>query len=148
MSKDINDYPIQVTIPMLWGEMDAQGHLNNSYYFRHFENTRAAYFHKAGILESVVAAGLAAVVAETSCKFKRSVSYPDTLTVGARISGLHDFGFYMEHILVTEKQGVAALGTVNIVMVDIKTWSKVKFSDDLLAACEKVEGRKICAEKS
>ena len=31
-----NDYPVAVELPVVWGEMDAFGHVNNIVFFRYF----------------------------------------------------------------------------------------------------------------
>src|SRR5574343_1966278 len=36
------------TIRMRWGDMDAVGHLNNTYYFRHMEQIRVAWLDSIG----------------------------------------------------------------------------------------------------
>lgn len=43
------DYPVIATFPIAWGDMDAFQHVNNTRYFRYFEDARIAYFEEADI---------------------------------------------------------------------------------------------------
>ena len=38
-----------IEIPVIWGDMDAFQHVNNTVYFRYFENVRIEYFELVGI---------------------------------------------------------------------------------------------------
>lgn len=44
-------YPIVLSQDLIWGDMDAFEHVNNTVYFRYFEDARLAYFEKLGMLE-------------------------------------------------------------------------------------------------
>jgi acyl-CoA thioester hydrolase len=39
-------FPVSLTIPVLWGDMDALRHVNNTRYFTWFEAVRIAYFDR------------------------------------------------------------------------------------------------------
>ncbi|MCZ6911333.1 MAG: acyl-CoA thioesterase, partial [Proteobacteria bacterium] len=41
--KVLDDYPVVIELPVVWGEMDAFDHVNNIIYFRYFESARIAY---------------------------------------------------------------------------------------------------------
>ena len=34
------------TVPIRWGDMDAQGHVNNTVYFRYMEQARVEWFER------------------------------------------------------------------------------------------------------
>ena len=38
----------RVRMPIRWGDMDAMGHVNNTVYFRYFEQARIALFEAMG----------------------------------------------------------------------------------------------------
>ncbi|MFT4623328.1 MAG: acyl-CoA thioester hydrolase, partial [Myxococcota bacterium] len=42
----MSDWPVSVVLPVLWGDMDALGHVNNTRYFVWFEAARMAYFNR------------------------------------------------------------------------------------------------------
>jgi acyl-CoA thioester hydrolase len=81
--EELKDFPVRVTWPVAWGEMDAMGHLNNIYYFRFFETIRIRYLEEAGLTPLMAETGIGPILAETRCRFMRPVQYPDEVTVGA-----------------------------------------------------------------
>jgi acyl-CoA thioester hydrolase len=114
----LKDYPIQVRIPVAWGEMDSFKHVNNIYYFRYFETTRLHFFHEIGLLDYLEEKGIGPILAETSCRFIQPVFYPDTLTIGTRITSIGKTSFVMEYCAVSDAQGLAASGEARMVIYD------------------------------
>lgn len=137
--KSISDFPVQVRFPIAWGDMDAFNHVNNVNYFRYIENARAKYFDEVGFWEFHLRSGIAPVMAETKCQYLQSLTYPDNLVVGTRVSYVGQTSFVMEYLIVSEKLGVAAVGEGVLVMVDFKTSEKVNVPDEIRTAIEKVE---------
>ena len=140
---NLNEYPVKVTFPLVWGEMDAFGHLNNIFFFRYFESARIRYFEEAGLFGYMMETGIGPILAETSCKFKRPIQYPDQVTIGARTASYDEFTLNMEYIVVSEKSGRAALGTGAVVSFDYKNGKKVPVPEAVISAIEKLEGRKL-----
>lgn len=119
--------------PVTWGDMDAYQHVNNTVYFRYFEDARIAYFERAGLLgpaSSGPAAGTPAgdaatkpaigpILAETWCRFKAPLYYPDTVRIGTRISEIGEDRFTMEYLVASARLGrVAATGGGIVVSYD------------------------------
>ena len=48
----MDSYPVQLEIPVAWGDMDAFGHVNNTVYLRWFESARIAFFERISIRAS------------------------------------------------------------------------------------------------
>lgn len=67
-------------IPVRWGDMDAYGHVNNTVYFRYFEQARVEWLEQAG---SAVTPDnpVAPVIINASCTFLIPVNYPSTVVV-------------------------------------------------------------------
>jgi acyl-CoA thioester hydrolase len=42
MSDPLEAFPVVISIPVAWGEMDAFQHVNNSVYFRYFDSRAPA----------------------------------------------------------------------------------------------------------
>jgi acyl-CoA thioester hydrolase len=111
-SEFLPDFPIVVSIPVAWGEMDAYGHVNNIVFFRHFESARIALLDAIDFRDPAHHDGIGPILASTQCKFRRPIAYPDTLHVGARIRSIDDDRFEMEYRLVSlAARGIAADGT-------------------------------------
>lgn len=127
-----NAFPVQVSLPVQWGEMDAFNHVNNAVYFKYFETARLAYFTQVGVMDDMQTMKIGPILAETSAKFRRPLIYPDNVIAGAGVLEHHEFGFLMEYGIWSEKQQtVVTLGTGRIVMVDYNSGKKVKPSEAL-----------------
>jgi len=122
--KTIQDFPIQVRIPVAWGEMDSFGHVNNIYYLRYFETARIHFFQEIGLLQYLKEKRIGPILAETSCRFVKPVFYPDTLTVGTRIKSIGKTSFIMEFCAVSDAVGLAATGDARMVIYDYHTSKK------------------------
>ena len=67
-------------IPMRWGDMDANGHVNNTVYFRYMEQARIGWFD-ALVPEADAWKTTGIVVANATCNYKRAMVYPGTVEV-------------------------------------------------------------------
>lgn len=65
-------------VPVRWGDLDAQNHVNNTVYFRYFEEARVQLFRKAGL---VLAKNKVGILAHASCDFLKPIIYPATVIV-------------------------------------------------------------------
>lgn len=63
-----------------WGDMDYYGHVNNTVYFRYFEQARVEWLEEAGFVVSPQAE-TGAVIINASCTFLIPVNYPATVQV-------------------------------------------------------------------
>jgi len=138
----LKDYPVVVSIPVAWGEMDALQHVNNIVYFRYFETVRLAYFEKMSFMDSEQFGGIGPILAEASCKFRKPLTYPDTVWVGARVAAIERDRFTMSFLLVSEKlEKVAAEGTGVIVAYDYRAKRKAELSALARERIEAIETR-------
>lgn len=112
-------YPVTVRIPVAWGDMDAFGHVNNTVFFRYFETARIAYFEAIGYTALMEAEGFGPIVSRTECHFRRPLKFPDTVTVGARVSEVTGDRFVMEYAIESDAHGaLAATGSALVVSYD------------------------------
>ncbi|HEY4465755.1 MAG TPA: thioesterase family protein [Streptosporangiaceae bacterium] len=74
-------FPVLRTAPTRWSDNDVYGHVNNVVYYSLFDTTVNGWLLEAcgTDIRDLPAIG---VVAETSCRFLRSTSFPDVLHVG------------------------------------------------------------------
>lgn len=130
MNDLLGDYPVVVEFPLAWGEMDAFGHVNNVYYFRYFENARIAYAARIMLHEHKDETGIGPIMASTQCRFRLPLTYPDTLSVGAKVTDLQEDRFTMKYAVVSRRhQKVAADGEAVIVMYDYRGNAKTAVPD-------------------
>lgn len=138
----LSNYPVVIELPVVWGEMDAFGHVNNIIYFRYFESARLAYFQEMGYLDCVENHGIGPILASTQCTFKRPLDYPDRILVGTRVSDMRSDRFTMLYKIVSESyQNIAAEGEGLIVSYNYKESRKTPIPQEIWRNIEKLEGR-------
>jgi acyl-CoA thioester hydrolase len=98
-------FPVVVEQAVVWGDMDAYGHVNNVVYFRYFENARLEYFRCMGWMEVEQETGIGPILAATSARFRKALVYPDQIRIGARVIRLGEDRFTLEHRIVSERLG-------------------------------------------
>ena len=127
-------YPVVVEIPVAWGEMDSFQHVNNVIYFRYFESARIAYSEKIGLQAYKEKTGIGPILGSTSCKYKLPLTYPDTVSVGAKVTDMEEDRFAMNYVVVSHRhQKIAAEGDGVIVMYDYREGKKTAIPDEIRA---------------
>ena len=125
MNDLLKGFPAVIQIPVWWGEMDAFQHVNNAVYARYFESARIAYLERSGFIELRERTGIGPILAATSIRFRKPLTYPDTVSVGARIKTIAEDRFTMEYRLVSHKlEAVAAEGEGTLVAYDYRNLCK------------------------
>lgn len=130
----MNAYPILIEIPIAWGDMDAFQHVNNKVYFKHFESARITYFEKIDFFEVMNETGIGPILAATQCRFKIPLTYPDLVTVGARVDPMEmeKDRFNMRYAVFSHKlQKIAAIGEGLIVTYDYQNQKKALIPDEV-----------------
>lgn len=126
-------YPVVYHHKVTWGEMDAYQHVNNTQYFRYFENVRITHFAALGADRLFEEQQLGFIVGETRCRFKIPLAYPDTIQIGAKITQLGTDRFVHVYSIVSEKlNAVVAEGDAKVVYYDYSRSSKAPFPEELL----------------
>ena len=127
-------YPLIVEQAVTWGDMDAHGHVNNVVYFRYMENARVEFYRRIGKYEFEERTGITLVVKSTGCRYISSLSFPDRIAIGARVTEMNNEQILMQYIVVNAGTNqVAALGEATIVAVRVADNSKVPFPEELKA---------------
>jgi len=127
--KSLDDFNIKVVIPIAWGDMDALKHVNNILFFKYFETARIKYFEEAGFIETMEKDSIGPILASISAKFIKPLFYPDTVTVGTRVSAIEPTHFIMEYIIESKSKGIAALGESKLVAYDYRSLKKTALPD-------------------
>ena len=65
-----------------WGDLDALGHVNNTVYFRYFEEARV---HLYEAMEPDGGTGRVGVLVHASCDFLKPLLYPARIVVGLKL---------------------------------------------------------------
>jgi acyl-CoA thioester hydrolase len=141
MSDLLNSFPVVITFPIAWGEMDAFQHVNNSVYFRYFESARIAYFERLEFMEHMQATGVGPILASTQCRFRIPLTYPDTVRVGAKIADIGADRFVMRYAVVSQRlQKLAAEGEGVIVSFNYRASQKAPLPEVIRQRIAALEG--------
>lgn len=132
MQELLRTYPVVFETPVAWGEMDSLQHVNNIVYFRYFESARMAYFDRLDFWTYMAETGVGPILASTQCKFRVPLTYPDKVSVGARISEIEDDRFVMKYVVVSHGHAkVAAEGEGLIVSYDYRELRKASLPEEI-----------------
>jgi acyl-CoA thioester hydrolase len=133
-------FPVVVELPVVWGEMDSYRHVNNVVYFRYFESARLEYFRRLDWFEYEKETGIGPILAATQARYRKPLTYPDTISVGARISSVGADRCTMNYLLVSHRlQVVAAEGQGTIVTFHYPDGKKVPMPEELRRRIEQLE---------
>lgn len=129
-------YPVLWPVPTRWADNDHYGHVNNVTYYAYFDTAVNAWLIDATgtDIRELPAIG---IVAETSCRFHVSLSFPDLLRVGLRIARLgrssitYDLAIFRE---AGDELELAATGTFVHVYVDSNTRKPVEIPEVIRTA--------------
>src|SRR5690554_6847675 len=127
----------QCAIPVRWGDLDAQNHVNNTLYFRYFEEARVQLFRQAGMGFADNKVGL---LVHASCDFRKPVLYPATVVVQLILTRIGRTSLRFDTILecqdepgVTYAQGENVIVGADVTSGRPSPWTPSEL--DAFAAC-------------
>jgi acyl-CoA thioester hydrolase len=136
------DFPVVVIVPLLWGDHDAFGHVNNLAYLRWCESARVEYLLRIGLWPSLPPTGIGPILASISCDYKRPLTFPDTACIGARVTRVGNSSFQMQHRVFSEAlDTVAAEIESTIVVLDYARNTTVPVPESCRKAIEDLESK-------
>ena len=138
------DFPVVVTVPLLWGDPDAFGHVNNLAYLRWCESARVEYLMRIGLWPSLPPAGIGPILASVSCDYKRPLTFPDTVWIGTRVTRIGNRSFQMQHRVVSKAlDTVAAEVDSTIVVFDYGRNETVPVPESCRTAIEGLQSKPV-----
>jgi len=118
--------------------------VNNVAYLRWCETARVDYFHSIRLVPQTPPKGVGPILASQTCHYRRPLNYPDTVTVGTRVTAIGNSSLRMEHAIVSHATGeVAAESDSVIVTVDYSTGKPVRVPEEIRQAISRLEGREF-----
>lgn len=119
--------------PIRWGDMDAQGHVNNTVYFRYMEQARIEWLEGFGWLASQ--GTHVTMIVNAACTFLAPLTYPGTVEtrVFAAPPGRSSVETWYE-LRVAGDDLLCAEGHAKLVWVDAASGKSCPLPDDLRAA--------------
>ncbi|GGI90161.1 acyl-CoA thioesterase [Shewanella gelidii] len=143
MEQFLSQYPVHTRINVAWGEMDALQHVNNAVYFRYFETARIDFFGQLGLLEQGQKMQIGPIISENQARYRRPVTFPDSLLVGVNISDIGQDRFLMNYAVFSQAQKViTTTGSSLVVMYDFKTGQKMDLPPELVDVLKAQEAAK------
>lgn len=137
---ELKDMTVSVELPIFWGDMDAFAHVNNVRYFRFFESVRIRYFEQVALYSLKEQTGIGPILAETSCKYIRPLTYPDQIKVGCRTIQIHPEHLEQQYLVWSSRlQQTAAVGQAIIKAYDYNKLKKSIFPEELLQTIRELE---------
>lgn len=116
-------------IPVRWGDMDAYGHLNNTIYFRYFEQARVEWVEDLGFpVRPDTETGV--VIISADCTFRIPVNYPATAVIKVyagqpgRTSVMNWYELFIEG-----DDKLYAEGSAKLVWINVPTGKAVALPD-------------------
>lgn len=119
--------------PIRWGDMDAQGHVNNTVYFRYMEQARIEWLERFGWLAGQ--RSHATVIVNAACTFLVPFTYPGTIETRlfAGPPGRSSVETWYE-LRVAGEDMLCAEGSAKLVWVDAVSGKSCPLPDELRAA--------------
>ena len=140
MIRTLKGYPIVLQQDVIWGDMDAFGHVNNTVYFRYFEDARIAYFDKIGAHEFKEESKIGPILATTHSDFKLPLEYPDRVLIAGRSTIAGPKKFKMHYVVYSEKfDAIAAQGEGLLVYYDYANGKSCEIPSEIVTAIKKLE---------
>ena len=141
MSNELADFPTRLTLPIIWGSMDAYNHVNNTTHIRWFESSRIRYIEEAGLREVLDGTDLGPILASVSCNYKRQLHYPGDVTIGTKVDELGRSSLKLSHIVSNdETKEVAATGESVVVVFDFVKQRPARIPHEIRELISKFEG--------
>ncbi|ACE83093.1 acyl-CoA thioesterase [Cellvibrio japonicus] len=129
MADNTNSAPVfSCAMPVRWGDMDAYGHVNNTLYFRYFEEARFQWMLKEGM---PLKSDTHPVVVTIGCTFLRPLFYPEDLRIDLHIAepGRSSFMIYYKVYTAAQPGAAAAEGYSKVVWVSSENGKSVPLPD-------------------
>ena len=100
-------YPHFLAIPTRWMDNDVYGHVNNVVYYAYFDTVVNQHLiTEAGL--DIRAGAVIGVVVETMCRFRSSITFPDVVDAGMRVTKLGSTSVRYEIALFRRGEDIAA----------------------------------------
>jgi acyl-CoA thioester hydrolase len=115
------DFKVLRPMQTRWMDNDHYGHVNNVAYYSYFDSAVNGFLMDATASDTRTLAAIG-IVAETSCKYFREISFPDLLHIGLRLQKLGNSSVVYElGVFRGDDNEPSALGRFVHVYVDEKT---------------------------
>jgi acyl-CoA thioester hydrolase len=140
MNRPLSEHSVVLQQDVIWGDMDAFGHVNNTVYFRYFEDARIAYFDRIGAHEIKEELNIGPILATTHADFKLPLEYPDRILIAgwSTILGLKKFNMHYR-VYNDRFDAIAAEGEGLLVYYDYANGASCEIPEKVITAIGALE---------
>lgn len=132
------DFKVLRPMQTRWIDNDHYGHVNNVAYYSYFDSAVNGYLMDATSSDTRELSAIG-IVAETSCRFLKEISFPDLLHIGLRLAKLGNSSVVYElAVFRGNDTEPSAVGRFVHVYVDEKNRRPVPIPPVIRAALEKL----------
>jgi acyl-CoA thioester hydrolase len=122
-------FPHFTALPTRWMDNDVYGHVNNVVYYSYFDTVVNAFLIERGVLD-IHEGEIVGFVVDSGCSYYQSLSFPDVVHAGLRVSKLGTSSVRYEIALYRNDAALpAAFGHFVHVYVDRATNKPVPIPD-------------------
>jgi len=133
-------YPVHLKQAVIWGDMDAFEHVNNTVYFRYFEDARMEFFTQLGVMDHLKETKVGPILASTRCDFRAPLSFPDDIIIGAWIDQIAEKRFTMHYrVHSLSQQCLVAEGEGLIVFYDYENKKSSAIPEHIIQNIERLQ---------
>jgi acyl-CoA thioester hydrolase len=119
-------------IPVVWNDMDALGHVNNSRYFVYLESARIDFLAKYEQHLPMPDSETGPILAYIDCQYRLPITFPDNLQVNSTVTELGRTSLHLAQEIYSEKfRAVAATSKSVIVLINYKTGEKLPIPEQM-----------------
>jgi acyl-CoA thioester hydrolase len=127
-------FPWRFTLPVQWGDLDANAHVNNVVFHRWFESARGAMLKDVGFFENTPHAGVGPILHSAGVRFRLPLAFPDVVTAAVGVKDVKDDRFGLDFALFSDAcRAVAATGEAVVVAFDYAAKKKDALPDSVRA---------------
>ncbi|WP_220416896.1 acyl-CoA thioesterase [Enterovibrio norvegicus] len=135
---NISHFPLQHTQSLVWNDMDALQHINNTVYFRYFEDVRVVMLEELKVFEYVKRHNIGPVVASTRCDFRAPLVYPDNITTVSWVEDIQEKRYTMKYEIHSHnQQRRVAVGEALVVYCDFSDGKSCAIPEETANALQK-----------
>ncbi|MGA2082420.1 MAG: acyl-CoA thioesterase [Holophaga sp.] len=123
-------YSQTIRLRIDWSDLDPFGHVNNLAILRYTQTARVHFMEEMDMMKAKVEAGISAVLASTTCQFRKQLFYPGNVTVQSWIDQVNNTSFHIRHKVLNEAQEIVAEVQDVLVMFDFNRNAKLRIPQE------------------
>ncbi|MGA2111878.1 MAG: thioesterase family protein [Anaerolineales bacterium] len=129
------------SIEVRYGDLDAQGHVNNARYFTYLEQARVHYLQHLGLWDLLDFREIGVILAQVSCTFCQPIRLQDPIRVGVRVGAIGTKSLTTEYRIETYPEGKEmATGQAVLVAYDYHHGVSIPVPERWRSVISKFEG--------